>query len=487
MMPSIHKSNDTKFNTSGIGMLTAIKCNVVSSVSGKYELTATILQNDEYIDYVKVGNMICAKPSLNEDKQAFIIEQINKDINGEIEIYATHISQYRSKLIPIQPFEATDIQDAFSKVISNSLEDNPFTLTTPRTTQVSYSLKEPRTMRDILGGVEGSLLDVYGGEYIFDNLDIQMVNRRGSDKGFRVMYGQNMTKYEEETGFSWTSSITGVLPFYKNEETTIVGDIQYSQYANLYPYKKTITYDFSEKFEEPPTIQELNTVGANYINNKGLTSISINASFDDISSFPEYAEFYSNIEGIELGDVVTIVNSWFGTDVKTRIQEFDYNVLLDRYDNIVLGDVKGSINDAIRNTAQQITYENNINIGGDELSIKDVINPSVSGGSITYHNLKYAKNIDGDKFMVWGDFSVRGAGSSTSITMDLGLQVKTPPNDIDIYGILWLYQASANQSALPFMRIDTNGNVKLIYICSTNNTTFYVPPTVINLTNFIGV
>lgn len=357
-MIKLFESDATEYTTGGIGILTNVyECIVHSSVSGIYELNMNMGVDDELFEFVKISNIIAVKPNMTDQYQGFVIEEITKNINGTIEIYATQVGQYRSKLIPVQPFTATDIQDALSKVLSNSLETNPFTLTTPRTTQIPYKLNEPKVMRDILGGVEGSLLDVYGGEYIFNNFDIQLVNQRGADRGFDVIYGNNMNEYKETSDFSWTNSVTGILPYYKGGDSgnALIGDIQYSQYADLYPYKKTICYDFTDKFDSIPTIQDLNNEAIRYLSNKGLPSLNIELSFADVSMMPEYNGLYNEIESIQLGDTISVNNWYFDRVLQTRVQELKYNVLLDRYESIVLGDVKGSVNDAIRDTVMLST------------------------------------------------------------------------------------------------------------------------------------
>ena len=42
---------------------------------------------------------------------------------------------------------------------------------------------KPSSMRSLLGGVDGSILDVYGGEYEFDKFNVKLWNKRGADRG----------------------------------------------------------------------------------------------------------------------------------------------------------------------------------------------------------------------------------------------------------------------------------------------------------------
>lgn len=204
---------------------------------------------------------------------------------------------------------------------------------------------------------------------------------------------------------------------------------------------------------------------------------------------PEYKGLFYELDNIELGDTVTINNTYFERVFETRIQELKYNVLLDRYDSIVLGDAKGTINDAIRNTVQ-IESSGGGGLAADELIDKGTLTPTVNKGSITYADIKYAMNVSKTKFMVWGIFTARGVGGSSvanAVTMNLGLQVKAPSSAIDIYGSLLDNGGYATQNLAPKMQIDTNGNVTFYYVKSTNNATFFIVPTVININDFEGV
>lgn len=360
MIPRLLKSNSLQFDT-GIPLELTLSCKVVEELNGKYELNMQLLNSDKYASNVSVESIIMAKPNMTSQYQPFVVESITKDIDGVLQIYATHIGQYRSKLIPVAQFDAVDLADAIDKIIDNSLEPNIFNLSTDKVVSTAYSLKEPRSMRDILGGKEGSLLDIYKGEYLFDRLNIELLLRRGKERGFRIMYGSNMTSYTQLDEFSWTNSITGVIPFYKgtndnNEEVLVVGDVQYSQHADHYTYKKTIPYDVSNKFQEIPSKADVEQLGLDYINSKGLPLINIKASFEDISTLPNYNELYSNIDTLQLGDVVQVINSQYNTNVKTRIRQMDFDVLLERYNSITIGDATTTINEAISGASSSNSY-----------------------------------------------------------------------------------------------------------------------------------
>ena len=189
MIPVLFNPYATSFNSLGYGALTGtLGCEVRQELSstGVYELSLDIMATDPLVKFMDIEWIIAVKPNMTDEIQAFVIEQMTKPIDNIISVYATHIAQHRTRLIPVSPINATDLQDALTKIASNSLETNPFSLTSARTSNVGYKTETPRSFRSILGGEEGSLLDVYGGEYIFDNFNIQLVTKRG--KGAVVVF-----------------------------------------------------------------------------------------------------------------------------------------------------------------------------------------------------------------------------------------------------------------------------------------------------------
>ena len=292
---------------------------------------------------IEVGNIITALPNKRDQIQAFVIEDITKPINGVVTIYATHIAQHRGKLIPVQPFTASDLDDAFYEIKTNSLEANPFTLVRdPGKANVTATMHPtaPHSFRELLGGVEGSILDTYRGEWGYDNFTITLYNKRGHDNGARVMYGRNMSDFHLEEQFNWNDSVTGVFGYWLGENGAItLSNIQYSQYADLYPYHKTVCVDFSDKFETQPSTLELDTYALSWINGKGLIGASVDVAYEHV-----------NVGGgadVGIGDIVHIYNGVYDFEMESRIVGLEFDVLSEEYTNVSIGDIKTTLNEAI--------------------------------------------------------------------------------------------------------------------------------------------
>ena len=346
MKPRLYKSGSINFEIEGYGAFTrCVECHCTQELgsTGVYELELTILSDEPLLKILSVGSIIGVNPNMTDPAQGFVVEEIKKNINGEVNIYCTHIAQHRAKLIPVAVVSETNLTDAIASIMNNSLETNPFTLHSERTVNVPYNMTRPMSFREVLGGEEGSLLDVYGGEYIFDNFDINFVTKRGRDDGVAIVNGQNMTEFVLTEDFDWNESATGVLGYYYSEEDgLVVSDIQYCEEHDIYPYEKTVTVDFTDKFESVPSKADLNSVALSYISNKGYPQINLDVAFDHYDQ-----NIRQKVRTMQLGDTVHITNPTYDTITTSRIVAMDYNVLADQYNSITIGTLKANINKVI--------------------------------------------------------------------------------------------------------------------------------------------
>ena len=422
MIPYLFQSDALNFDGMGYGALTrCVSCEVKQELgsTGVYELNMDILTDDPNFQNITIGKIIVARPNLTDSNQAFVIESISKPIDNVVSIYATHIAQHRARLIPVAPVNANSLTAAITAINANVLETNPFTLHTDRSSAGGYKTDTPRSFREILGGAEGSLLDVYGGEYIFNNLDIELVNKRGRDNGVQVVYGQNMTSFEMEEEFSYSETITGILPYWYSEDDGLVqGSIQYSDNVNNFKYHKTVAIDYSDDFEDKPTAADLETLAAADVKSLGNPSTNIKVAFNQ---FDEVVK--GNVMIMQLGDSVKVINSNYQVNTTARICSMTFNVLADRYDEIQVGRLQQNINQAISNSVPEqqevrpysagsgIDITNNVisfHFGDISNTDLDDVKYQFIGYSNSSTNQPSGANADGVLISVFRDDKARG-------------------------------------------------------------------------------
>lgn len=353
MIPVLYKANETEFNSQGVGCLTdCITCYVHEKLNGVYELKFTYPITGVHFSDIKVGAIVDAIPSDGKAVQHFRIDTITKPIGGKVTVEATHIS-YQLSYVPVKPFDAVGVLEALNGLKENSLASNPFSVWTDiSNTATKYSQQEPASFRQRLGGVAGSILDCFGGEYEFDNYTVKLYAHRGTDRGVVIEYGKNLTDLEQEESID--KVITGIVPFWKASNGDKVVSIETpieSEYASKYPFKRTVVKDFSSNFEEEPTVEQLRSYTESYIKNNcvGVPQVSLDVSFVALEDTEEYKSL--SRERINLGDTVTVRFAELGVDAKAKVIEYKYDVLAERYDSLKIGSVRSSL----ASTIQEIT------------------------------------------------------------------------------------------------------------------------------------
>lgn len=345
MIPVLFAPNSTNFTTNGLGALAdCISCKVTEKRNGEYLLSMQYPLDGIHFSDIRHSSIIWAKPSDSKGNQAFRVYKIKKPINGIVTVEAEHISYQMSK-IPVMPFTANSASAALHGLKTNAAEPCPFFFYTDKQTIATYNQELPSSMRSQLGGVQGSILDVYGGEYEFDNYDVHLWASRGSDKGVALRYGKNIIDLSQEENIQ--NVITGILPYWANETTvvTLPEKVVESEYTSLYPYPRTIVVDFSSDWtEEAPTEAQLRARAEKYIqdNNIGIPKISISVSFIALWQTEEYKSI-APLERVDLCDTVTVIFEKLGIEAKAKVITTEYDVLRERYNKIEVGDAKSTL------------------------------------------------------------------------------------------------------------------------------------------------
>ena len=135
------------------------------------------------------GGKTEAKPSEKASSQPFRIYKITTPLTGLLEIAARHI-QYQENFITVSPFSAIGSQTAIAELKKRATTDCPFSFWTDIDSKAVFSFTSPATIRSCLGGMDGSLLDTYGGEYEWDMFTTLLHAHRGADHGVRIVYGK---------------------------------------------------------------------------------------------------------------------------------------------------------------------------------------------------------------------------------------------------------------------------------------------------------
>lgn len=369
MIPALFANDAKTFSTLGMGSVPeAVECYVEEERNGGFILNMRVPATASYAAKINVGTLIVADASPQQKRQAFEIVKVTKALNNMIQVYAEHVS-YRLLYSILKPFPSAGIDglnNVFNRLSDNHNgsyydEGNDFTFTWSGwdSAAANTKLDEHLAVKTFLFGKTGSVLDVYGGCYKWDNFTVILYKERGTDNGIRITYGRNLTDINAEYSNENESSCNGVMPLYKNSDKTLFGSIKVPEndpdVRYLYSYRRTIVKDFTsditvnEGETDAQIITKLNNKAQAWINkdHKGYPTVNLKTSFVPLSQTVEYRDL-ANLESVEIDDTVHVYVPTLDVDVAAKIIKTRYNVLLDRYDSVEVGNFKTTINQAIR-------------------------------------------------------------------------------------------------------------------------------------------
>lgn len=351
----LYPSIETEFQNNGLGALPdAISCTVTEERNGMYELEMQYPVSGSHYGEIANRAILFCKPDPYRDPQPFRIYRILKPISGRVTVYAQHIS-YDLSGVTVSPFSAGSCAGALDGLKANAVPvDMPFSFWTDKSTSGNFSVEAPSSLRSLLGGTEGSILDVYGGEYEFDRWTIKLWNQRGKDSGVTIRYGKNLTDLQQDENIS--NMATGIYPYWKGSDGTLVevpGKVVNA--PGTYDFTRIIPVDFTTDFQEQPTSEQLQERAETYVesNNIGVPTVSISVSFQPLEQTEEYKNI-ALLERVNLCDTVTVEYPALGVSATAKCVKTVYDVLKGRYTSVELGEARTNIADTIAGQQQQI-------------------------------------------------------------------------------------------------------------------------------------
>lgn len=347
MIPILYKADATEFENYGIGALSECTlCEVTEERNGAFECTLKYPVSGILFSELKNERLIKAKPNDTSKEQLFRIYRITTPINGIVTIYAQHISYDLSNIAELMWSSAMISPSlAMRRLFTKTATTHNFKCSTDFSSAKPFLVSKPKSVRACLGGSEGSMLDLWGGEYEWDNFNVILHSKRGKDNGVVIEYGKNLTEMEQDNDF--TDVYTDILPYavFSDESTEKVitlSEITLPIIDNP-TRQKTLIKDFTEFFEDKASINEnsLRNKAKNFIkaNPLGVETPTLTVAFEPLWKQPEYSAI---LERVSLCDTVTIRHSALGITAKSKVIKTIYDSLAEKYVSITLGTAKSN-------------------------------------------------------------------------------------------------------------------------------------------------
>lgn len=367
MIPILYESNETVFTTNGLGRLRdCITCEVTEERNGIFECDFSYPIDGANFDKIQCGRVVAVRHDDSNDIQPFDIVSYSKPIDGIVTFHAVHIS-YRQRGLVAYGTNINTLADALTLLKNNATPTNPFTYEADFTSTAYMAAADgtPRSVRSMLGGVEGSILDTYGGEYEFDKFRVILHQRRGQDRDFSIRYGVNLLDYKEETDFSETYN--SAVPYWTGsngvKDIIVIGNKATSTAPTYSGREICAALDLTDKFENKPTKAQLQSAALSMINSKQTTlpQQTINVDFVRLQDLGEYENLQALLQ-CNLCDTIEVIFPKFNMRGRFKIVKTVYNVLRGKYESLELGALSTTLAEAL-----------GIVSGGDRKSVPDVI------------------------------------------------------------------------------------------------------------------
>lgn len=356
LIPILYENTEQDFTSVGLGFLPSWidgTIEVVEERNGEFYLQGELPINGVNVGELFVERIIMAAPAPGKPMQPFRIRRISKSDDREtVSVLAQHISyQLTESVIVTYGADAANLPtyasaqaalDYLAQVGEPNLSD-VFTFASDIVPEssVAFGIRgDPVSFRAALGGVEGSMIDTFGGELEWDRWDVNLLSSRGRNTDKVIRYGQNLESLDFETDVS--GLVTGYVGYVRLDGGSVVtGDTVLASNAYDYAYPRVVAVDLTEKFEGaeyvPATSQIVEETEA-YVATQQLHRLSTSIT---ITAVPDH------LQDVYLCDTVTVIHPAYNIQDTAKIVKTVYDPIREKYKSITIGTIKKDVLDTI--------------------------------------------------------------------------------------------------------------------------------------------
>ena len=399
MIPILYEKTERSFINNGLCRLhDMVSCEVTEERNGVYECNFIYPVDGANYEKIQCGRIIGVIHDDTKTIQPFDIVSYTRPINGLVAFHCVHIS-YRLTGYTMRASNVSNIQEAIVALTQAGTPFN-FDYEVMRFGYMSAANGIPLSVRQFIGGAQGSMLDTYGGEILWDKFNVTFTKNRGRLTDFKIRYGLNMVNYEEEADFLGTYN--QCLPYWTDGTNTIYGDVVSSGFSTYTGRDICMPLDLSDKFETAPAKADLEAKALQYMQNNQthLPRQNIKVDFVRLQDTGEYEQF-ENLLQCNLCDSIGVIFPRYGMQGTFKIVRVVYDVLAERYKEMELGALSVSLSEALG-------IENGQGQGLSASNPEDYIVEEGTNGIWTYR--KYASGIA----ECWGTYSNTISASTVS-------------------------------------------------------------------------
>lgn len=365
--PILYNADEKEFKSLGEGVLKdCISCKATHVRNGQYDLELEYPPNSRLSPNLKKKKYIKVDAGKRFKKQIFRIKKINTDINGNLKVYARHISyDLEDNFIAKVDLKGVQCLAALNAIKNGAAFSMPFNFASDIAHTTNFKIERVNLLM-ALGGTEGSIIDTYGNgaNIVRDNFNISIMQNYGNDNNVLIGYGKNMTELDI---VDEDNVITGIYPFALKQtgidssnsttENLIELEEKYvfrEDYQN-FKSQRVVPVDFSNN-NSVKDVESLREKASNYFKTYTDDSLSVKVDYLDQSCLSKF-ENVDKLQTLDVYDTVIIRHLKLGINYKSQITKVVYDTLMGRYESIELGNKRTSLSSAMAGTNETIKNE----------------------------------------------------------------------------------------------------------------------------------
>ncbi|WP_337565482.1 phage tail spike protein [Ruminococcus sp.] len=361
MIPLIYETTSRILSLNSmhyLGRLTGCtECTVEESRNADYTLSASVVKNSECAESAVVQNYIYAKPNPADEAQFFEIYEVVEK-NNVLSIKAKHIKHncYNNILAagetsaqlysPAEAYENLDALFDNNYVFSSDITDRK---------NIKLGFTQVCTLGDFLGGAEGSLLDLFHGEYKWNNFNVSFLKSRGKKRAYRLKWGDNISSYEKtqssETTISHVCAYATVYDEFSKQDIQIIAD-PYEIFEQKSKTNKLSVYPVPDNLVNGIIVNSSTGDGYEFVKNTCRIAATAYIGGDKLGEIKsnikvDVEAVLDDMQQFNLCDTVTVILS-DSIAAESKIVKTTYDTLRERYKQLELGSFKTKLSDFVK-------------------------------------------------------------------------------------------------------------------------------------------
>lgn len=361
MIPLIYETTSRILSLNSmhyLGRLTGCtECTVEESRNADYTLNASVVKNSECAESAVIQNYIYAKPNPADEAQFFEIYEVVEK-NNVLSIKAKHIKHncYNNILAagetsaqlysPAEAYENLDALFDNNYVFSSDITDRK---------NIKLGFTQVCTLGDFLGGAEGSLLDLFHGEYKWNNFNVSFLKSRGKKRAYRLKWGDNISSYEKtqssETTISHVCAYATVYDEFSKQDIQIIAD-PYEIFEQKSKTNKLSVYPVPDNLVNGIIVNSSTGDGYEFVKNTCRIAATVYIGGDKLGEIKsnikvDVEAVLDDMQQFNLCDTVTVILS-DSIAAESKIVKTTYDTLRERYKQLELGSFKTKLSDFVK-------------------------------------------------------------------------------------------------------------------------------------------